>query len=146
MPDPVDLSQQRLQASLKEFATLKVSKEELSGNPDDPQTDSEIEGPKTKYKYHCKEMKYKDSFKNASETEWKALCIKHYEFIAHQLTTNKNSKMSAADLAKQYDWDENNYLNCTRAKATERYDVLRNKVIAMRGQEETLALRQSTLA
>jgi len=125
MPDVEDSSHLRLETQLKEFATLKIVKEEIKPSGDDPATtDSDVEGPKPKYKQHCKGMQMNDSFKTASDAEWKKLCMKYFDFINQKVTSHKSADLNAAIFAAEHDFECINYINQSKRTAVLREDKL----------------------
>ena len=66
----------------------------------------------------------KATLSKASDDQWKELCIKNFDFISMQLTTNKNPKMSAAQLAIQNDYEEIRFMDLQKKEIVEREDNL----------------------
>lgn len=55
------------------------------------------------YKWHCQGIALKSSLKNATEDDWKKLCIENFDFVKEQFISHKNTSLTAAELAYKED-------------------------------------------
>jgi len=83
-----------------------MEKEEVKKNlaADDAASDTDELQPV--FKQHVLSVTLKDSFKKASDEDWKKLCIENFDFVRIALESNKDKKMNAAKLAKYHDREE----------------------------------------
>ena len=69
-------------------------------------------------------MALNDAFKNANDSEWKKLCMKYYDFIEQQVSSNKFSNLNAAKFAAQHDWEMINFMKMNKKTVTQKEDKL----------------------
>lgn len=85
------------------------------------------------------------TYSKASNEDWKKLCIKNFDFVSLQLTTNKYPNMTAAQLAAQNDYEEINYLEIQKKEIVEKEDNL-NVEIQQRQLSKKRELKTFTLS
>jgi len=88
---------------LTQFVDLKLQQEEIKRDIKADAKDPGDEDQKPKVKQHVKGMLLKESMKEASEEEWKQLCIKNFSFIQQEFESKKDTQMTAAKLATMSD-------------------------------------------
>ena len=88
---------------MTQFVDLKLQQEEIKRDTKADAKDPGDEDQKPKVKQHVNGMLLKESLKEASEEEWKQLCIKNFSFIQQEFESKKDTQMTAAKLAAMSD-------------------------------------------
>ena len=88
---------------MTQFVDLKLQQEEIKRDINADAKEPGDEDQKPKVKQHVKGLLLKESMKEASEKEWKQLCIKNFSFIQQEFESKKDPKMTAAKLAVMSD-------------------------------------------
>lgn len=131
---------------MTQFVDLKLQQEEIKRDIKADAKDPGDEDQKPKVKQHVKGMLLKESLKEASEEEWKQLCIKNFSFIQQEFESKKDTQMTAAKLAAMSDEAEIGLMREALEDLKQKEDKMAIELRTRLQQNESRELREHTLA